>query len=278
MDFRGFDDAAANNTADIPASQHAATAVSPFQQDADLTASARDLKLPPFCATDAISWFQRAEINFRMRGLRNEVSKMDHVLSALPEDSFPLISSWLAEQGETLTYNKVKTKILSLFAPTPEIRAARIIQLSKLKVGTQRASAAYMEMKALSRLPDTPDGTGERHLDILRALWLQRLPAAVRGGITKFMELPEDKILDLADSLQGSTEASDDTQVCSAQKQDSDPANEEVAAVPFAQQRRNKTPAKKRDSSTTKDICYYHARFRKEAHNCRPPCIFAKNE
>ena len=135
-----------------------------------------------------------------------------------------------------------------------------------------------MEMKALSRLPDTPDGIGGQHLDLLRALWLQRLPAAVRGGITKFMELPEDKILDLADSLQGSTEASDDTQVCSAQKQDNGPDNEDVAAVPFTQQWRNKTPAKKRDSSTAKDICYYHARFGKEGRNCRPLRIFAKNE
>ena len=74
MDFHGFDDAAANNTASVPASQHAAAAVSHAQQDADLTASARDMRLPPFCASDALSWFQRAEMNFRMRGIRSEIS------------------------------------------------------------------------------------------------------------------------------------------------------------------------------------------------------------
>ena len=146
MDFRGFDDANANAPtnapadapADAPATQPAAPAVSSNLQEADLAAaSGRDLKLPPFCATDATSWFQHIEIIFRIRQVRNDTSKADHMLAALPEDSFPLLSGWLADQGDMLQYNKLRSKILSLFAPTPETRASRIIQLSKLQVGTQ---------------------------------------------------------------------------------------------------------------------------------------------
>ena len=130
-------------------------------------------------------------------------------------------------------------------------------------------------MKALTRLPDN-DG---RRLDLLRALWLQRLPPAVRAGITNFMKLPEDAILELADSLQGSTLSSDDSHACSAQDHDEHSDDENISAVPYSQHRRKKSPANKRDASSTKktaskDICYYHARFGKEARNCKPPCIF----
>ena len=141
-----------------------------------------------------------------------------------------------------------------------------------------------MEMKALTRLPDTPGGTNEgQRLDLLRALWLQRMPPAVRAGITNFMKMPEDEILQLADSLQGSTQASDDSHVCSSQNHDEHSDNEDISAVPYPQRRRKKSPARKRDApskkkTATKDICYYHARFGKEARNCKTPCIFAKND
>ena len=200
------------------------------------------------------------------------------MLAALPEDSFPLLSDWLPDQGDSLHYSKLKTKILSLFAPTPETRAARILQLAKLRVGTQRASAAYLEMKALTRL----QGNDRQRLDLLRALWLQRLPPAVRHGITNFTKFSEDEILELADSLQGSTTSTDDNQACAAKENDGSD-DEDIAAVPYSQRRRRRSPAKRRDTpstkkTTTKDICYYHARFGKEAQNCKPPCIFSKNE
>ena len=120
------------------------------------------------------------EVIFRIRQIRNESSKADHVLAALPEDTFPLISGWLADQGDTLQYNKLRQKILDLFVPTPETRASRLIQLSKLQIGTQRPSAAFMEMKALTRLPDSPSGTNEgQRLDLLRVLWLLQMPPAI---------------------------------------------------------------------------------------------------
>ena len=58
------------------------------------------VKLSPFSATDAVSWFQRAEIQFRLKKVTNSGTKADHVLAALPEDIFPLMSDWIAAQPE----------------------------------------------------------------------------------------------------------------------------------------------------------------------------------
>ena len=73
------------------------------QEGHDLTAAAiKDIKLPPFCPADATIWFQRVEVLFRLRQVHNENCQVDHVLPALPEDTFPLISGWLAKQGDLL--------------------------------------------------------------------------------------------------------------------------------------------------------------------------------
>ena len=277
MDFAGFDGPQGASPT-RPAAQQADPATR--QQDNEprdtyLTATTRekDVKLPPFCATDATSWFQRIETTFRLRHVRNETCKADYVVAALPPDAFPLLSDWLVDQGENLQYKNLKNKILSLFAPTPETRAAKLLQIARIKIGTQRASAAYQEMKALIRL----SGTDGERLDLLRVLWLYRLPKAVRNGITNFTKYTEDQILELADSLQGST-ADDDDQAYAAEL-DSSSSDDEIAAVPYSRRYRRKSPAKKKDTTGSKkiknkEICYYHARFGKEARNCKTPCIY----
>ena len=46
-----------------------------------------------------------------------------------------------------------------------------------------------MEMKALTRLPKMDDQESE-NLDLLRVLWLLRMPPAIRAGIMNFMKTP----------------------------------------------------------------------------------------
>ena len=75
------------------------------QEGHDLAAAAvKVVKLLPFCPSDATIWFQHVEELFCLRQVRNENRKADQVLAALPEDTFPLLSGWLAEQGDSLQY------------------------------------------------------------------------------------------------------------------------------------------------------------------------------
>jgi hypothetical protein len=46
----------------------------------------RDVKLPPFWQTRPVAWFVFVETRFRLRNNVDETAKLDHVLSALPED------------------------------------------------------------------------------------------------------------------------------------------------------------------------------------------------
>ena len=100
--------------------------------DALLTAAAaREVKLSTFCAAEAVSWFQRAEIQFRIKRETSPTRMADYVLAALPQDVFLLISSWLLEQGDRLEYDTLKRRLRQKFIATPEERATKLLALSR---------------------------------------------------------------------------------------------------------------------------------------------------
>lgn len=169
--------------------------------------SARDIKLPTFCAIDAPTWFKRAEVQFRLKNENSDTRKADHVLASIPDDVFPLLAEWLDDQGDTpVTYQNLKARLLSQYVPSPEERAERLLQLTRQPLGDQRSSTAFQEMKALTRLPPYANGA-PRKLDLLRILWLLRLPDSVRAGITNFTDVNEAELLKQSDALQNSTKA-----------------------------------------------------------------------
>ena len=92
----------------------------------------------------------------------------DYMLTALPQDVFLLISSWLLEQGDRLEYDTLKRHLLHKFVATPEERATEFLALSCQPLGYQRPSVAFQEMKALTKVPQE-DGTTQA-LDLLRVL------------------------------------------------------------------------------------------------------------
>ena len=63
------------------------------QKGHDLAAIAvKDIELPSFSSSDATIWFQRVEVLFHLRQVRNENYKADHLLAPLPEDTFFFLS------------------------------------------------------------------------------------------------------------------------------------------------------------------------------------------
>ena len=251
-------------------------------------AASRDVKLPTFCATDAVSWFQRAEIQFRLKRVTASDRKADYVLAALPEDIFPHITDWLSDQGSsTLCYDDVKKQLLRKFVSTPEERADQLLTLSRRPLGDQRPSIAFREMKMLTRVP-ADDGTNKA-LDLLRILWLLRLPDDVRRGITNFSDISEDELTKLADSLQGANRGAASRPAMSAAKDegsvtsnDDDPRDDTAAAAhtqrkhwgqPRPQPPRGPPPRK----ADPPGLCFYHSRFGHDARNCRLPCSWTKN-
>ena len=138
------------------------------------------IELPTFVALDAPTWFRRAEIQFRLHRVP-ESRKADHVLAALPEEAFSKICRYL-DENDALEYQTLKKFLLNRFTDSPSNRAARIRQLSQQPLGEEKATDAWIEMSALANLHPP--------IDMLKEMWLARLPDHVRAQLPDAAETP----------------------------------------------------------------------------------------
>ena len=230
------------------------------------------VQLPSFSPNDALAWFQRADIIFRTKRITASNKKADLVLASLPEEIFPQISTWLlSKEDEEITYEETRQKLLELFTPTPEERAEKLLILSRLPLASQRPSIAFEEMRALATLPD------KRPLDLLRVLWLLRLPDNVRESLVDFMNQDIQDLKTSADARIAATRQSRTTAPALDQRcEEEDDQDYAAAASRQLQQRRRPRPQMSQQQHP--DICWYHENFGSKAIKCKPPCKFSKNE
>ena len=241
-----------------------------------VVAAAPALNLPPFTSTDAAPWFQRVEALFRLRAITSASRKADYVIGALPAEVFSEISDWLISQAsDTIYYDNLKQQIIKRCSPTPEERSRKIMDLVRLPLGDQRPSAAFREMKSLSTTLQ-PDGSTSP-IDLIRVLWLLRLPHEIRTMITDFASRTEEDLTKQADSLVGASQLSTASNAAAAAAAaPPEPEEDEINAV-AAQSRRNKDEPPQYADGPRRTMCYFHRRFGRNARNCRPPCYHAKN-
>ena len=157
--------------------------------------------------------------------------------------------------------------------------------------GGSTSLCRFQEMKALTKVPQE-DGTTQT-LDLLRVLWLLRLPDDVRRGITNFSGTSEDELTKLADALQGADRRASAWTAMAATHVEAlpppeEPDDEDVAAAapnqprrwPQMNQRRpppHQPPRGTPPRKAAPDSCFFHSRFGHDTSNCRLPCSWAKN-
>ena len=82
--------------------------MSSAEEQAETTPTAAILSLPRFSTAAVTAWFQRAEVQFRLKKVVQSWTKADHVLASIPEEVFPRLSDWLEEKGDHLQYEELK--------------------------------------------------------------------------------------------------------------------------------------------------------------------------
>ena len=157
------------------------------------------LRLPQFSTTDPTAWFFRAEIQFRLRRIPTD-RRSDLVLESLSEEVFNQVSTWLMSFPAGIPFEDLKKGLTERFSIPAAERAARILASSNIPIGDQRAASSWNEFQALARLPPATDGSAQT-LDMLRELWLRKLPTTVRANIANASTRPTADLLKIADSL-----------------------------------------------------------------------------
>ena len=239
------------------------------------------VKLSPFCSKEATSWFRRAEVQFRLRKVTDPRTKADYVLEAIPEELFPRIAAWLDNQDKDIVYEDLKTYLLQEFTLSVSARAQRLLNLPQTPLGDTTAHAAWNEMQALATLPGLDPTTNKpRRVDLLRELWLQRLPSSVRAALYEADDSPMEDLIKKADNLINAARASRiPDAVCSAIVEDlpnTNAAKSTVRKWPPNNQARDRKPGAS-GQHQPHELCYYHYRFGAGARKCIPGCQWSKN-
>lgn len=256
--------------------------------------AAAQVKLPTFSVVDAPTWFRRAEVQFRLKRVTSPTTQADHVLAVLPDEIFPKISEWLMSKGDTaIEYSDLKIYLLQRFSPSPASRVTQLLQLAKQPLGDQRPSDALLEMKALARLPPAADGS-VKQVDLLRALWLLRLPESIRASLPSAEEMDENELQQMADNLNDAhAAAARHTNAVSPAASTVPLQEDDIAALGHTSSHARQHPGRQKHNTKvhprqqfyserfsdkfSDSLCYFHARYGPNARNCKPGCPWPKN-
>lgn len=213
--------------------------------------SAVSIKLPPFWQDEPTLWFSQVESMFSTKGITQDKTKYDYIVSALDNKAALEIKPTIVKPPTEKMYDTIKSVLIAAFDKPQEAKDAELLSLTD--IGDRTPSSHYRYLQALNS-----DGT-----TLLRALFLSHLPADVRTivqaqGITDNLELA--KAADRA-----------------MQARDSSRHPPSAAAVRTRQQRNqrsNRSSSNRDREGTSEYTCYFHKRFGKSARRCQPDCRF----
>ena len=234
-------------------------------ETAPTTCSTVSVKLPSFWTDNPVSWFQLAEAQFRIKGIKEELTKFYYVTANLPSEVSRRVRSLLQAPSTSSAYSDLKKQLLAKYTPTAYRLSESLVQLPGL--GSQSPSELMDEM--LSLLP-ADDAAVTPSTALFRYLFLSRMPADIRAVLLKSDVKDMDALATIADEMWSSRPPS-----ASAVEDVAAFAEEPlIAATTPAAGRRDRQRSDRRGQDGNPSLCFYHARFASRAQKCTRPCSF----
>lgn len=239
--------------------------------------AAASIKLPPFWKNNPALWFCQVESQFEIAGIRSDKAKFNYIVGCVESNVLAQVSDLILTRPENNMYDTLKTRILSCFTESAETRFKKLI--SEISLDGKRPSHLLREMKELA-------GTGING-DVLKSLWLQRLPVQVQTVLVISTE-DVDKLAVMADKILDVSSFNDVCSVSNNSNNNNDLnqlfndlkiVRDEIAEL--RKSRYNSVDRRYRSRSRSKvrnynGLCFYHFRYKDKAHKCIQPCSFNK--
>lgn len=214
--------------------------------------SAVSIKLPPFWPHRPSLWFARAEGQFRLRGIKAELTKFDHVLNSLPDEVLATVEQAVENPSPNSAYTDLKDALMERHAPHNVTRFMQLVESEPISPGMDpmkvKDQVAALKLKSV-----------EHEL----GMFLAKMPDAIKHDL--LMNADSFRSLSVcataAKRLMGKTGHS---------------------AVVSAVQHRGSTrrnplfqPRAKQGQGQSKGLCAGHARWGERSFSCRQPCSWS---
>lgn len=243
-------------------------------------------KAPPFWRQNPKLYFAQIESQFFVAGITADATKFHHVVSAIETDVIATVSDIILNPPESKKYDELKARLIEQFQDSESQRIKKLLQ--EIQLGDDRPSQLLRKMRDLSPVIDN---------NLLRNLWLQRLPTAVQQILAVSTE-DLDALAKMADKVMEVTDTASVHMInkprfsCGNCSQLSKQVEElaqslEQLKVRNAGDWRQRGYWNKRSNSKSRQrslsrprfdhnsgICFYHQRFGKDARECNKPCKF----
>ena len=228
------------------------------------------LRLPEFWIKSPEVWFARVESQFGTKGITQDQTKYDYVVSALDINTADEVQSVLLNPPAVNKYDTLKRALIKTFGKSQAQKDAELLNLNGL--GDKRPTALMRKINALNDDPQT----------LKRALFLLNLPADIRSILAGHNIENTEELAEAADRI-WETRTTGIQQISVAQSNThGDTMNPSVEAVSSNQRfkQNSRSLHQKTSNSTSRPtahslVCYYHQRFGPDARQCQPGCKFA---
>lgn len=237
-------------------------------------------KLPPFWADRPAIWFAQVEAQFSISGIKTDQTKYDHVVARLDTQHIAEVEDIITKPPTENKYERLKAELIRRTSTSEEQRVRQLI--SDEELGDRKPSQFLRHLRHLA-------GNVLSDENILRQLWMRRLPQHLQAILAAQSELSLDKIAELADKIieipgaapipsQPSVAAASATGLETIMKR-LDELSNQVAALQLKQSRQGNRSRSRPRSQSRSEVCRLHKKYGDKAYRCatRTPCAWVTN-
>lgn len=238
------------------------------------------IKPPPFWKADPNLWFLQLEAQFQINNITSDLKKYNYVISSIDTEILSQVTDYIHSPPESQKYEGIKKKLIAIFSDSKEKQLRKL--LSEMELGDRKPSQLLNEMRRL--------GSSSVSSDLLKTLWMQRLPVHIQSVLTtssdnlESLSIMADKIAEIeqprtfaitSDPKPGNLEevisklSREVSELKVAFKEDPIPRSKQRSRF------RSRTPSRNRlSNSTSNELCWYHQEFKSKARKCVAPCKY----
>ena len=202
-----------------------------------------------------------------MKNITSQDTKFAHVVAALSPEAATEVRDLIVTPPATNPFDVLKETLTKRVSVSKRRKIQQLLHTEEL--GDRKPSQL---LRRLQQLHGTPGN------ELLRELFLQRLPSDVQIGLLSHPDKPLADLALIADGMMELTETHPSvTQIETPESAEISSIRADLNKVLKLLDTRAQTPSGGQEIAK-KDICWYHTRFGAQASKCRPPCTFQGND